>query len=117
MQNSGNRDYRSVVGGALFVAGSDASILLETANEPFDTVAQAVEFFVKWSGTGLVLAPRNSVPDAASAEITTQGRTAIAFITGNPLRTQTRTTHALSFHRALLQQWLDSHQLMTLARS
>ncbi len=67
--------------GPFLVAGGDAAILREPADQPLDLVALAIGGLVELEPVGLVLAGRDHRLDPAPPEAAAHGRAGIAPIT------------------------------------
>src|SRR5688572_15600224 len=88
-EDAGEMDEAEVVGGCLFVAGRDAAKLLESVDEPFDDVSQAIERPVVTSRR-MALATRDDRSTALLADLRSQGVAVIAFVGDDAFRLRGR---------------------------
>lgn len=98
------RDHGEVVRGSLLVAGGDAAILLEAADQPLDLVALAVGGFVEIELAGLILAGGDHRLDPALSEAATGRRTGVAPVACCPAGTQARAASPWAWHHALVPE-------------
>lgn len=103
-QDGSDCDPRGIGRCAFVVAGSNAPVLLETIDEPLDTVTQAVDGLVKGASSMLVLTPWDGVTDTLAPQVTAEAAATVAFVANQAARTQPGASRAASADSALLQQ-------------
>ena len=91
-------------------------MLLETIDEPFDTITQPVDSLVKGASSMLVLTPWDRVTNTLPPQVTAKAWATVALVTDQSARTQPGTPRAASANGPLFQQLPDDALLVPVTR-
>jgi hypothetical protein len=115
-QNHGKGNHGSIVDGALFVTGGNATGLLETVEKALDLVALTIDGFIESATPWLVGFVGQGAADASPPQEATESARTIGFVGNDALGTFARTPAAATFDGTLLHQRLGLSGIVCLPR-
>ena len=82
----GNGDHGSEVGGSFFIAGGNATKLLETIDESFHDISLAVVLLIERTSAPFIATTSNGATNMVTMKILSKSMTGVAFVCHQGLR-------------------------------